>query len=452
MEVWKSIRWSTSCTGSSLLSVILCRWERWYTNLFGKLYYFIFRKKYLNFTAEQIIDEAQKGDKSEKYVLEDFAKESFQKIVKCWNEDKKVSLSGRKSLFSYYISLIQTRKKLKEYITKHPEVLEIPIEKPLFIIGWPRVGSTFLHNLLATDKNSSSFLLYELMFLLKTETHNEVDERIKLTDETLASFYNLEPELYMLHEMHAKNPDECCHLFENSFIDRHSPIVCENIEEYSNLLYNRKKEEMIEFYKYYKTILQIILHQRNQNLEQLNINHFILKDSTHMLYVDSLLEVFPDANIIHLYRNPNPVFSSCYAGFCLVARFYYEVSDIDLNAVYNQLLEYMKQTSSAFSSARKKIESTTNRNVFFDLLFDDLIASPLGKVKEMYEFFGIEFNDQLEENINQFLVDYANFRKKTRGLIVSPTYSISPSYSHDQMVDLFGDYYSRLFKAQDKKN
>jgi len=43
------------------------------------------------------------------------------------------------------------RLKLHDWLSRHPEILEEAIERPIFILGLPRTGTTLLHDLLALD-------------------------------------------------------------------------------------------------------------------------------------------------------------------------------------------------------------------------------------------------------------------------------------------------------------
>jgi hypothetical protein len=43
---------------------------------------------------------------------------------------------------------VLTKLKMLEYIKRHPKISEIPVKNPIFVIGFPRTGTTFLHELL----------------------------------------------------------------------------------------------------------------------------------------------------------------------------------------------------------------------------------------------------------------------------------------------------------------
>lgn len=52
-------------------------------------------------------------------------------------------------------------------------------------------------------------------------------------------WFDMEPEMIKIHFLQAERPDECCHLFEQSFIDRHFPIIGQNMSNYTEWLMSR---------------------------------------------------------------------------------------------------------------------------------------------------------------------------------------------------------------------
>src|SRR5215469_413300 len=47
-------------------------------------------------------------------------------------------------------------------LAQHPQIAAVPVVKPLFIVGFGRTGSTFLHTLLALDPQARAPRLWEL--------------------------------------------------------------------------------------------------------------------------------------------------------------------------------------------------------------------------------------------------------------------------------------------------
>src|SRR5262249_36189268 len=49
----------------------------------------------------------------------------------------------------HLLHILTNRLRIEDDLKRHPEILDVPIERPLFIVGLPRTGTTLLHNLLA---------------------------------------------------------------------------------------------------------------------------------------------------------------------------------------------------------------------------------------------------------------------------------------------------------------
>src|SRR5262245_12099500 len=64
---------------------------------------------------------------------------------------KELSGFGRRSMRNYVIRALEKRLEIEHWLRRHPEILEQRIDRPVFIIGMPRTGSTHLHHLLAAD-------------------------------------------------------------------------------------------------------------------------------------------------------------------------------------------------------------------------------------------------------------------------------------------------------------
>ena len=72
-------------------------------------------------------------------------------LVSDYNASPYTTPSGRATMRSMLIDTLRARFEIDRWLDQHPEVLERPINKPLFIIGMPRAGTTMLLNLLRHD-------------------------------------------------------------------------------------------------------------------------------------------------------------------------------------------------------------------------------------------------------------------------------------------------------------
>jgi hypothetical protein len=70
---------------------------------------------------------------------------------------------------------IYARLQMVDYIKKHPQITSIQVRRPIFIIGFTRTGTTFLHEMLHLHPEGSSHQTWEQMYPVPS-THEETDQ------------------------------------------------------------------------------------------------------------------------------------------------------------------------------------------------------------------------------------------------------------------------------------
>src|SRR3546814_20430430 len=60
------------------------------------------------------------------------------------------------------VGALSTRLQVTDYLAGRPELLQRPVERPVFVFGVPRTGTTLLSNLLAADPHRRSPLTWEI--------------------------------------------------------------------------------------------------------------------------------------------------------------------------------------------------------------------------------------------------------------------------------------------------
>jgi len=91
----------------------------------------------------------------------------------------------------------------------HKEV----INKPLFILGLMRTGTTIFFHCIAKDPNNHSIATWETWLPSRdadTRTMAEADIKLRLTN-------YLMPEMDKIHKLRLNHPEECMVLFDQSF-------------------------------------------------------------------------------------------------------------------------------------------------------------------------------------------------------------------------------------------
>lgn len=101
-------------------------------------------------TPESIMAAAAK-----KTGLDDFGPDTFRPGLDalCWSLEHEAELHtlGRIAARASLLGRMEARLQLIDWRKKHPEVFEEKLEKPIFVLGLPRTGTTVLYGLLAAN-------------------------------------------------------------------------------------------------------------------------------------------------------------------------------------------------------------------------------------------------------------------------------------------------------------
>ena len=72
-------------------------------------------------------------------------------LIESLETEANLSLLGRVVARGDLLRTLENRLRLVDVVRKHPEIAEQPIERPIFVVGPPRSGTTIFHDLLAMD-------------------------------------------------------------------------------------------------------------------------------------------------------------------------------------------------------------------------------------------------------------------------------------------------------------
>lgn len=106
----------------------------------------------------------------------------------------------------------------------------------------------------------------------------------------------------------------------------------------------------------------------------------ILKSPTHTCRIPALLELFPDAQFLHIVRDPRVVFSSTVN----LWKALYRAHGLQ-RPTFAGLEEQVFDTFAHFYARLEQTRSLLAPNRFHELRYEDLIADPVGQMRLLYE-------------------------------------------------------------------
>jgi len=306
------------------------------------------------------------------------------------------------------------------YVTRHPEAKDLHIERPVFILGFPRTGTTLLHNLLALDDDRRALEFWELASPIP-RTDDRVAEdarRLKFARQMLKLTYLLAPEMRQAHEVRTDSPEECWPLFLQTFHVLNWDLQS-GFSNYGDWLL---QQDMTKVYAEYRQQLQILLHQRPAK-------HLLLKCPEHLWFLDALLEVFPDACLVWTHRDP---FESV-ASYCSMISMNYRMlyGTLDLPRIGEHISHRFHQGVQRAMAVRERVGDDR----FYDVSFKRLVGEPTQVVREIADKFQLGVADDLETRVHTYL-NNKRTDKKGAHKYSAERYGLDRDTTHE----LFDDY------------
>jgi len=311
--------------------------------------------------------------------LSDFGDSTFRPaldiLVQSINQEGKLSATGAHIFSERLIESLITRLTFERQLKAHPEILDEPLDNPVFIIGLPRTGTTMLHRVLASDSRFYTPLWWEVRFPvpMPASAMDAEDPRIALAKAEVKMMLDAMPELLTMHPIDAELPDEEVVLMEHSFLS--AMYAYANIPTYTRWL---GEQDTTPAYIYLKKQLQFLQWQKRQRGQQ--AERWILKSPHHIHALEALFKVFPDAKIIQTHRDPLETIPSMSSFAHTIWNIYSdEANPCDAAKLWSA--KFARGMNDAI-----KVREHIPDDRFLDVWYLDAVKSPIEVARSIYPF------------------------------------------------------------------
>lgn len=248
--------------------------------------------------AEKLLKSAQK-----KTGLNDFGpgnlKEALTQLINAINKEANLHPFGRFITKQRLLNILQNRLRVEEIFKQYPEINDLKIKSPIIITGLQRTGTTRLHRLLAAHPNVRSLSSWEALNPAPFDKDERNVKRQKMAKTAEKALRFMSPDFFAIHPVEFEAPEEDVLLNDMTFISAVSEATM-YIPSYGEWL---KNQDTVFPYEYMKRILKLLQWQNHKE-------RWVLKTPEHLGNLSAVYKVFPDAKIIHTYRNPLSVIPS----------------------------------------------------------------------------------------------------------------------------------------------
>jgi hypothetical protein len=352
--------------------------------------------------------------------LEDFGDDSFREgldlLLRSLRDEARLNARGEGYIYASIVTALSQRLQVENWYRRHPEIDDIEIEAPLIGLGLPRTGSTALSVLLAQDPAIRYLRRWESSQPCPPpSTVTGPDPRIPMDEG-----HQVGSRAHVPTGTHA--PMECLTLMMLDF-KSHIFQAFAQIPSYSAWLVD--KADFTSTYAYQRRVMKLLSWGEPAR-------PWRLKSPSHVLWLDALNEVFPDARFVMTHRDPTDVILS--------------VADLYADTVggFTDHLDrkYLGQLNVDHWSLGMRRSSTFRDGGadkrFYDIDFRAMQNDPIDQVRGLYDWLGEPVGDEFESRMRAWWAEAALEREPS-----SHADPMAFGIDLDKVRPLFADYDAR---------
>jgi len=267
---------------------------------------------------------------------------------------------------------------------------------PIFILGHWRSGTTYLHQLLCQDSRlgyvstlqtfapdvciSGARILWPVFraLLPKKRPIDNVEMALEYPEEEEWAVGNL-----------------CRHSFYRGIVFPGS--MRRNFDKISGLSNNHQSHQ-----EWKRTYLSVL---KKASLK-MNNRRLVLKNPMNTIRIPDLLDMFPDAKFIHIYRNPyDTYYSACFFFSVMIKQ--YQLETITKQEIENNVFEIFSKMMNRYWEDKERIPSEN----LIEIKFEDLEDNPLETIEKIYHALKIPGFEDTKSSLQKYILSKTGYQK-----------------------------------------
>jgi len=332
---------------------------------------------------------------------------------------------------------METRLRFVDFITRHPQVEQTSLggSEPIFVIGFPRTGTTFLHELLGLHPRVRMHYTWEQIDPVPhvsvpasytRERAAEVlrEDRRRRYAENRSMFSMilriLGDDIQSIHRIGYDDPEECT-----------TPCALELPWAISELPLHIAAPQLLSegagnTFAYYRRYLQLLTWQHlncaatddgddDDKREREEGKTWMLKCPFHLPYLDEMTEEFPRCTVVWTHRDPVECIASACSLYEVLARAAIETNSLDKAVLGRAVLDYTEEALLRAHVTLDKIAETHPHVKVIHVRYADNVNDPVKICRSIFCESGLGGADAKgDEEWEQRVRDYLAKNKAER--------------------------------------
>lgn len=305
-----------------------------------------------------------------------------------------------RAISSFLLSILLLPIGWMEYLLFSKRIRKQNLKDPLFIIGHPRSGTTFLHYLIGRDPQFgycsiaqcfSPHTLILLGWLTRFFCKSLLPEKRQMDNLKLSPDAACEEE-FAIGNLTAESmsvgyyfPQKMLSHFKNSVLLQ------------SDQSKSKWKATWLFFLK------KVAFLNKNNSL--------VIKSPYNIARIETILDIFPNAKFIHIYRDPFKVYSSSKH---LLKKIF---PDLALQEWNDEIIEdFVLNSYKMTMSTYLKQKSLLREDQLIEIKYENLVKEPIKELSSAYKQLNISNFDKAQSFIEDELQIYKNYKTNKHSL------------------------------------
>lgn len=330
--------------------------------------------------ASEIIAEAEESTGI--IDSDSFVRKNLEELVAVINTESHMSNEGFAGARRAFVADTVNRLEGLKWIRDYPEISEEVIDKPVFLMGLPRSGTTYFQYLFDCDERFRLIRTWEALTPAPPPGADpaSVEKRRAQWADIRRQTHPTVPGFEALH-LHDQDGSEECHAFLEQSFGAAGLNNLYRVPSYFDYLLDQADLE--SSYRVHKRQLQLLQWRTEKR-------PWALKYPNHVIGVSEILQVYPDARFVMTHRDPLQTLASI-SKMSFKLRSVRCEGNIDLYDIGQNMTHFVKRHIERILQTANGIDGDRIIHVDYYALVDD----PVSVMYKVHEKLGIDSPQQV---------------------------------------------------------
>lgn len=313
---------------------------------------------------------------------------NLERLLATIDHGATLTFNGRALLRQFVVDALANRLEVVAWDRQHPNVIKTPIKAPIFIVGLPASGISYLHQLLAQDPANRVPIAWEVARPVPPPSAYSFakDPRIDATDLMYTSIKRRLSTSQKLPLLDARVAQDCSMLTASSGASDVFSLAMQ-IPAYRSWM---QSSDMSSSYLWHRQLLQ---HLQSAYMSE----RWVLKSPQHLGHLPALTTVYPDARFIVVHRDPEQAMIE-HLAFCRQLRRIMHVRSFAETNTLEEIVYWAHAMDRAVGFFRSQPQIPVAH-----VRYADLQRRPLKTVETVYETLAPTFTEPAYKRIDDFV-------------------------------------------------